>query len=162
MKEMIVGIGEIIVSDDPNTFIKSYALGSCVALIIYDNLTKMAGMAHIALSNSSIDKNKSKILPGYFADTGVAEILSMLYKKGAIINKQNLIIKLAGGADVIDNFNFFHIGKNNIAQIRNLILKYGLSIKNEDTGGKVYRTVSIYPATGLVKLQNNHSGKWEI
>ncbi len=36
MSDIIIGIGEIAVSNKPGDIIKTYALGSCVAVIMYD------------------------------------------------------------------------------------------------------------------------------
>ena len=66
----IVGVGEILIDDDPKDTVMTFALGSCVALTIYAPSRKVLGMAHIALPDSSINPMKSLESPGYFADTG--------------------------------------------------------------------------------------------
>ncbi|GAB1483918.1 hypothetical protein MASR2M78_27350 [Treponema sp.] len=53
-----VGIGEWAVSKSIDDVIKTYALGSCVAVIIYDAKAKVGGLIHVALPDSSIDAEK--------------------------------------------------------------------------------------------------------
>ncbi len=62
-----VGIGEWIVSNDPREAIKTFALGSCVAVVIYDVRLRVGGMIHIALPDASIDPARAAIRQGYFA-----------------------------------------------------------------------------------------------
>ena len=61
-----VGIGEWAVSNDVADTLKTYALGSCVAVMIYDSRLLIAGMIHIALPDSAVDAERARILPGYF------------------------------------------------------------------------------------------------
>ena len=70
MNSLVVGIGEYCVSNDPDDIIKTFALGSCVAVIMYDKIKKIAGLIHIALPYSEISDEKREKLPGYFADSG--------------------------------------------------------------------------------------------
>ena len=59
MSVLNVGIGEWIVSNDPADTLKTYALGSCVAVLIYDASQMIAGMIHIALPDSKVDAERA-------------------------------------------------------------------------------------------------------
>ena len=87
MKLIEVGIGEFSASSDIDSVIKTYALGSCVAVIFYDSVNKVGGMIHIALPDSEINMEKAERHPAYFANTG----LPLLFKK---MNECNINMRL--------------------------------------------------------------------
>lgn len=136
-----IGIGEWAVSTNKDDTLKTYALGSCIAVLIYDKNISMAGMIHIALPDSGIDPGKSLVQPGYFADTGLPRMIEEMKKRGAIRN--HLWLKLAGGASVMDPSNLFDIGKRNILAVKRIMWKSSLGPIAEDTGGVISRTVSM-------------------
>ena len=94
-----VGIGEWIVASTPDDYIKTYALGSCIAVIITDVKLGLTGMIHIALPESSIDPDKARAQPGYFADSGLPLMIEEMKKLGAV--RANVRVKIAGGAAVM-------------------------------------------------------------
>src|SRR4030042_4735479 len=137
MNSIIVGIGGYFVSNEPKDVIKTYALGSCVAVIMYDRSNKVAGLVHIALPDSAISNEKSEKLPGYFADTGILLLLEEMRKKGAIM--WNTWIKIVGGATVLNMDSTFDIGTRNVLAIKKILWKDNLGIIAEDIGGIIPR-----------------------
>ena len=159
MKTTHVGIGEMYVSNTPEENIKTFALGSCVAVIIYNSVSKTAGLIHIALPESSINTERAATKPAYFADTGLPLLLSKMRIDDG--NKRKVWIKLAGGSNIMDENHRFDIGKRNVLAIKKLLWKQRLGIIAEDVGGSISRTVSISVDTGEVVLSS--SGRtWEI
>lgn len=148
MKLINVDIGHYVISNDPDVEIKTYALGSCVSLAIYDKHQKIAGLNHIALPESKTDPKRSEQKPGYFADTGMPLFLELFYKNGS--KKSDLVIKLFGGASIMDPNGFFDIGRRNVLEVKKLLWKEGLGPISEEVGGSVSRTVSIKPVNGEV------------
>ena len=159
MRLLEVGIGEFSVSSEEGSVIKTYALGSCVALVIYDSVNKVAGMIHIALPDSKINEEKATKLPGYFADTGLELLLKKMNEEGA--KRISSWIKIIGGASVVKNCESFDIGKRNILAIRKILWNKNLGIKNEDVGGNFSRTVSIDITDGKVTISNGRN-KWDL
>lgn len=147
-----VGIGEICVSSSPDDLIKTYALGSCVAVMVYDRTSRVAGMIHVALPESKVNAEKGKQKPGYFADTGIPLLLQKFASAGG--NQRKAQFKLAGGASILDEKRTFDIGRRNVIAIKRQLWKFGLGVVGEDVGGKSSRTVSIAPATGEIILSN--------
>jgi chemotaxis protein CheD len=159
VKLLEVGIGEFEASSDTDSVIKTYALGSCVAVIIYDSLNKVGGMIHIALPDSEINLEKSGRQPAYFADTGLPLLLNKMNQLGA--KRTSSWIKMAGGASVIKSCESFDIGKRNVLAVRKILWNKKLGIKKDDVGGNHSRTVSLNLSDGTVTLSN--SGKsWNI
>ena len=87
MGEMIrVGMADMKICRAPDA-ITTLGLGSCVGIILYDPVNKIAGLAHIMLPDSTLIKmneNKAK-----FADTGIQYLLDELVKAGA--KRSNLL-----------------------------------------------------------------------
>lgn len=154
-----VGIGEYVVSNNPGDTIKTYALGSCVAVVMYDDTNKVAGMIHIALPDSKVNPKKAETRPGFFADTGLPIFLKEMKKKGATRNTS--WIKLAGGSNIMDESNTFDIGRRNAIAVKRYLWKNGLGVIKEDIGGNISRTVSIKVSTGEVVVSNSRE-KWNI
>lgn len=154
-----VGIGEYVVSAEKEDILKTYALGSCVAVLAWDKVNRIAGMIHVALPESSINPEKAVSKPGYFADTGVELMLKDMKKKGADLRK--LVIKLAGGSSIMDANRKFDIGKRNVIAIKRYLWKTGLGVVKEDVGGTISRTVSMEVSTGEIIL-SNAQGSWNL
>lgn len=146
MSQIHVGVGEYSVSSSEEDVIKTFALGSCVAVIMYDRVQKIAGLIHIALPDSSINSRKAESKPGYFVDTGLPVILKEMKKQNASMN--NIWIKLVGGSNIMDEKHRFDIGKRNVLAIKKYLWKNRLGIVGEDTGGNICRTVRVSVSDG--------------
>ena len=161
MATIVLGVGEYGASRVPGDNVKTFALGSCVAVILLDPKTRTVGMAHIALPDSSINTDRAKELPGYFADTGVPALLKEMSKNG-VKSGRGVFAKLVGGARVMDHNNVFNIGKRNVLAIKKILWQHGMGATAEDVGGTISRTVSVDVDTGRVQISSTSRGKWEI
>jgi chemotaxis protein CheD len=54
MNPITVGMADLKVTDDPNGVLVTYALGSCMAVLVHDVVQRTAGMIHYMLPLSSI------------------------------------------------------------------------------------------------------------
>ena len=71
MGEVIkVGMADLNICKAPDT-ITTLGLGSCIGIALLDPVTKIGGLAHIMLPDSTKMKNNSNIAK--FADTGIVE-----------------------------------------------------------------------------------------
>ncbi len=154
-----IGIGEWAVSSDPDDVLKTYALGSCVAVIVLDVKLGIAGLIHIALPDSSIDVNKSRELPGYFADTGLPLMIEEMKRRGTV--RAHVRVKLAGGAAVMDDKGIFDIGKRNLLAAKRILWRSSLGAIAEDTGGEISRTVAVRVVDGTTTISSG-SKQWDI
>jgi chemotaxis protein CheD len=159
MNTLTVGIGDWAVSTNPEDTIKTYALGSCIAVIILDVKIGMAGMIHIALPDSTIDPDKAKNLPGYFADTGLPLMIEEMKRLGAV--RAHVRVKIAGGAAVMDDKGIFDIGKRNLLAAKRILWKSSLGAIAEDTGGDISRTVTVRVSDGETVISSG-TKQWQI
>ena len=161
MAKLIVGIGEAASSKNADDEIKTFALGSCVAVVILDPKTHAVGMVHIALPESKIDPVKAKQLPGYFADTAIPHLFQLM-KKFDSIPHSGLIIKLIGGANVLQQQDHFQIGKRNVTAIKKILWDMNLPITAEDVGQNHSRTVTVELKTGKVSVSSSDGREWRV
>lgn len=159
---VMVGVGDYGVSKTKGDAVKTMALGSCVAVVLLHPGTRSVGMVHVALPDSNINPDRARERPGYFADTGIPALLSAMVKLGCDKNGKKFIVKLAGGARVMDPKGTFNIGKRNILSVKKILWKYGMGAVAEDVGGNVSRTVTVQVDTGKVILSSAGRGDWEI
>ncbi|MAG14048.1 MAG: chemotaxis protein CheD [Spirochaetales bacterium] len=145
-----VGIGECKISSSPEDTIRTFALGSCVAVIVHDRKRKSAGLIHLALPDSNVNEQKAVAKPSYFVDTG----LPLLLKQMGVSNgrRPDVSITLAGGSNIMDEENRFNIGKRNILAVKKCLWKHNLGVRAEDVGGSKSRTVSVDVASGQVTV----------
>ncbi len=160
MSEIIVGIADMKFSNNPHATLVTYALGSCVAVGIYDPMVKVGGLLHYMLPDSSLDILKARENPGMFADTGVQLLFKSCYTLGA--EKKRIIVKIAGGASILDNTNYFRIGEKNIMALRKILWRNKVFIENEDTGKNYNRTVRLDLGNGKFTVKSSNGIQKEI
>ena len=153
MSDLIVGISDIKVSNNANDVIITYALGSCIGIVVYDPIAKVGGMLHYMLPESALDQNKARENPAMFADTGIPLLFKTCYKLGA--EKKRMLVKAAGGASILDDTNFFRIGQKNIMAMRKIFWKNNVMIDKEDTGLNYNRTIRLEMSTGKVLVRSS-------
>lgn len=155
MTKRVVGVGDMIVSNDPDDLIVTYALGSCLGLVIYDPVAKVGGMLHAMLPDSSIHRKKEEPLnPHKFVNTGIPMLFKEAYKLGA--QKKKIKIKMTGCSNILDDSNFFNIGKRNYAAARKLLWKNNVIIDAEhcDNSKSVTLTLEIKTGKVTMRIQN--------
>lgn len=162
MGQIILGVGDYGASNRSGEDVKTFALGSCVSVILLDPKTRTVGMVHVALPESSINKQKSLEKPGYFADTGIPALLAAMAKFGCNPKGKGMVVKLCGGANVMDTNDTFQIGKRNALSIKKVLWKYGMGPVAEDLGGNFSRTVSVSVDTGEIILSSPGRPNWKL
>ena len=147
MSEIIkVGMADLKVCKSPDG-VTTLGLGSCVGIAIRDPSTKIGGLAHIMLPDSTSIRNNSNIPK--FADTGIDELVKQLIKAGA--SRSRLVAKIAGGAQMFafqNKSDLVRVGERNVEAVRRKLQQLRIPILASDTGKNYGRTVIFYPETG--------------
>ena len=153
----IVGMADMKVVSGKESELVTYALGSCLGISAFDPVVNVGGLLHVMLPSSSINSSKAEDNPLMFVDTGVPKLFHACYNAGA--HRDRLVIKVAGGAAVNGNSDFFSIGQRNYTMLKKLFWKNGIIIHAEDVGGSISRTMSVDLGSGRVTLKNA-SNEW--
>ncbi len=159
MKLVTVDMADFKVSHDPSVELITYALGSCIAITIYEPQLRVGGMIHYMLPNSTVAPAKAEAVPAMFADTGIPMLFKESYKLGCV--KPNLIVKVAGGGHLYDDQGVFNIGKRNYAVLVKIFQKTGVVVAAEDVGGMKSRTVRLSIADGRTTVRVSNE-EWEL
>jgi chemotaxis protein CheD len=149
--DLVVGVGDMKLSNDPQVVLVTYSLGSCIGVGIYDPQAGVAGLLHYMLPESNLDKKKAQKNPCMFGDTGIPLLFRSAYEWGA--KKSRIKIIVAGGAQILDQAGLFNIGKRNHTLLRKLFWKNNVMIDYEDVGGTVNRTLKMAVKDGEVSLK---------
>ncbi len=152
MKLITVPIGGLEVTADRDTTLITHGLGSCIAVMTYDPIVKVAGMLHFQLPTSTLSPERAKESPGTFADTGIPLLFERMYALGS--KKGNIQVKVAGGGNFHGDSGTFDIGKRNYTMMRKIFWKAQVLIAAEDCGGNRSRTARLFVDTGQITIQS--------
>ncbi len=158
--KIIVGVADLRVSNDPAATLVTYALGSCIGVVIYDPAARAGGLLHYMLPESSLDPDKAEKNPFMFADTGIPQLFREAYKLGAV--KERMIVKIAGGSQLLDDSSHFNIGKRNYVALRKIFWNHGVLIHGEAIGGSTNRTVKLELRSGRIWVKTAGYGEEEL
>jgi len=152
--DIVVGISDLKCSGKKEDVLVTYALGSCIAVAVHDPVAGVAGLLHFMLPDSGLDKGKAAQAPAMFADTGIPLLFKSCYQLGA--EKRRMTVKVAGGASILSDTDYFRIGQKNITAMRKIFWRNNVLISAEDTGLTYNRTVRLAVTDGkcLVKVSN--------
>ncbi len=146
-----VGMADLNICKAPDS-ITTLGLGSCVGIVLYDKKSKIAGLAHIMLPDSTQIRNNTNVAK--FADTGIDQLIKELRAAGADI--KSLTAKIAGGAQM---FNFTSsseltkVGDRNVEATIHKLESLQIPILASDTGKNYGRTIVFSPDTGLLQIK---------
>lgn len=138
-----VGMADMKYCHAPDA-ITTLGLGSCVGVVLYDSGTKIAGLVHIMLPDSTKIKNNEN--KAKFADTGIEEMVRQVVGAGA--SRAKLKAKIAGGAQMFafraEN-DLLRVGARNVEAVKEELAKLRIPLIAEDTGDSYGRTIEFYP-----------------
>ncbi len=122
-------------------------LGSCIGLTFYDPTSKIGGLVHYMLPDSTKLKNNSNIAK--FGDTGIRELYNQVIAMGA--SRYRLVAKIAGGAKMFEVSGLSgigNVGDRNAEAAKKILKELGVKLIAEDTGLNYGRTVELHCDTG--------------
>lgn len=162
MTNKVMIVGEQGISGNAEDTLKTFALGSCIGVILLDPVTRTVGMAHIALPDASVNPEKAKSKPGYFVNSGIDHLLGLMNKEGCASDGKGMVAKLTGGAAVLKGNDVFNVGGRNVDAARHLLTKKGIKIVSEDVGKTFSRTASVDIGSAKVMLSSPGREDWFI
>ncbi|MFH1089093.1 MAG: chemotaxis protein CheD [Candidatus Uhrbacteria bacterium] len=163
--KIIVNMGEMAVgqADEVET-IETGGIGSCVVIVLYDDETKIGGLAHAMLPTNKSEAVKKDVVETARAsiqtDTTVAKYVdrsidNLIIEIGKIGGKkENLKAKIIGGARMFRllSGDKFGIGFQNSEMAKKHLAELGIPLESEDVGGTVGRNAKLQLSNGLVSV----------
>jgi chemotaxis protein CheD len=160
MALITIDIADCKVSSNPGDVLVTHGLGSCIAVLLYDPVARVAGLLHYMLPESTLDADQAIKRPCMFADTGIPLLLKRSYRLGAI--KSRAIFMAAGGAQMLDKSGTFNVGERNCEALQSIFHRSGIMLHKKDIGGTASRTIQIDVARGKVHLSRSAGSREEM
>jgi chemotaxis protein CheD len=143
-----VGLGEVAVQRaDATEPMVAHGLGSCIAVCLFDPVSKIGGLAHVVLPGND-PNNKPN---GKFAGNVLPALMQAMTRVGAGADPRRFQARIAGGAHVLaigGTGSLPRIGDKNTEAVKAALAAASVKILAEDVGGGKGRTVWFHPKDG--------------
>jgi chemotaxis protein CheD len=154
--EIMVRVADMKVGG-PENMLTTVGLGSCVAIVLYDAVARVGGMAHVLLPSPALSREQQN--PAKFPQTAVPRLLELMVERGA--NPRRIAARLAGGASMFANLTpvgAIQMGERNTVACRQVLGEHGVPIAAEAVGGDYGRTVRVYLDSGRMDVSSIQHG----
>lgn len=137
---------KLFVSDEAYEVIT--VLGSCVAVVLYDQKNYIGGINHYMLPLW----NGRELASPKYGNIAIEKLVNKMVEAGA--NQKHMIAKVFGGSEVIQtNHSMFRIGEKNVNIAHETLKRMKIPIVKESTGSKEGRKVLFRTNTGEVLMK---------
>ncbi|MDO9067819.1 MAG: chemotaxis protein CheD [Deltaproteobacteria bacterium] len=132
---------------EPDEFLISTVLGSCVAVCFWDKVVCKGGINHFMLP---LWNGEGLATPKY-GNIAMEKLLAKMFSIGC--RRENLVAKVFGGANVTGTgLEVFLIGDRNITLAVQMLEEFRIPVVARDVGGRVGRKIIMNSATGVVMV----------
>jgi chemotaxis protein CheD len=156
-REIVIRVADLS-TGAPGDVLITYGLGSCVAIILYDPVKRIGGMAHIMLPSRSLARRED--VPGKTPQSAVPTLIEQLTARGA--NARRITGRLVGGASLFAALSppgSIQMGERNVVASREALNQHGIPLVGELVGGETGRSVwfRIQDGSVIVRSAANQS-----
>lgn len=149
-RELVVRVADlrIGVADD---ILITVGLGSCVAILLYDGVARVGGLAHILLPTPALSRMDGN--PAKFPQSAVPRLIELMVADGA--SPGRLTARLAGGASMFAALapqGTIQMGERNLVAARHALNAHNIPLLGEAVGGDFGRTVRMQVSDGKVEV----------
>ncbi|MGD2152266.1 MAG: chemotaxis protein CheD [Gemmatimonadales bacterium] len=135
-------------------------LGSCVAIVLYDEGTRVGGLAHVLLPDPSFSQRERCWL---FVTEAIPALLDELEEAGA--ERSRLTARLVGGAAMFQELSPQdrpNMGRRNVSAAREMLARVGIPVVAEDVGGEFGRSMDFDLSNGRIQISSQGKSRGEI
>ena len=155
-----VAPGELMVGPASSRAIVSRALGSAMALSVFDPEARVGGVLLFMYPDSKIKQPAAPLSAAYFADTGIPALVRAVCAAGA--SRERLVCRLAGGSGVLDPEATFNVCRANRAAALKALEDLGLTLTAERLGGSDALGMSFDLSRGTMTLTMPRGQELEV
>ncbi|MGQ0647102.1 MAG: chemotaxis protein CheD [Gemmatimonadaceae bacterium] len=136
--------------------LSTVGLGSCVAIMLHDQVTQVGAMAHVLLPHESLSRDRTR--PAKFASTAAGFLLDEMRRHGSAGAP---VARIVGGASMFGALltSGINMGERNVEAVRRGLDEAGVRLIGEDVGGDYGRSVYFDVATGAVRVVSMRHGE---
>ncbi len=152
MTDILVRVADLQIggADDMLTTV---GIGSCVAIMLYDSVTRIGGLAHVLLPSPALARSADN--PAKFPQTAVPRLLELMSERGA--RPSQTVARLAGGASMFANLapaGTIQMGERNVVATRQVLNQHGIPLVGSAVGADHGRTVRFYLNDGRIEVSS--------
>lgn len=154
--EIVVRVADLRAGAGSDVLV-TVGLGSCVAILLYDPVARVGGLAHVLLPSPGLGRKDAN--PAKFPQTALPLLLELMGTHGG--RAQRMTARLAGGASMFGSLaspGTIQMGERNVVASRQALYQHGLPVSAQATGGDFGRTVRLWAADGRVEVSSVSHG----
>ncbi len=151
-REKIVRVADLQVAGTGDVLI-TVGLGSCVAIVLFDAVARIGGMAHVLLPSPALSRDDGN--PAKFPQTAVPRLLELMSQCGA--SPRRLTGRLVGGASMFASLaapGTIQMGDRNVVASRQALNQHGIPLTGEAVGGDYGRTARFNVGEGRLEVSS--------
>lgn len=153
-----VGVSELAVTSG-DALLSTSGLGSCVAVVLYEPASGVAGLLHAMLPEANSEPAPEKT--GKFVDTGVAKLVAEMEAEGA--NCDGIRGKIVGGSDMLEfGGDGPSIGERNVTAALDALETRKIPVVAKDIGGTHGRSIRFDTVTDELTIRTAYEGETSI
>jgi chemotaxis protein CheD len=156
VKEIRVRVAEAVVARG-DVLLTTIGLGSCVAIVLYDPMLHVGGMAHVLLPSDAMARDRGN--RAKFPSSAVPLLLEEMRALGALDGR--IEGRLIGGASMFTSLlpsGGLQIGDRNVLASRVALEQSRIPLVGEDVGGGYGRSVYFRTADGRIEVRSMGRG----
>ncbi len=137
----------------PGDVLVTVGLGSCVAIVLYDPVARIGGMAHVLLPSPALTRHDPN--PARTPQTAVPRLLELIGQGGG--SPRRLTARLVGGASMFAALappGTVQMGDRNVVASREALSASGIPLTGEAVGGDYGRTARLMVADGTLEVSS--------
>jgi chemotaxis protein CheD len=147
MKETLVDVSDMRLSDDGEEVLVAPSLGSCIAVTLYDEGVKAGGVMIFMLPCADeMAFKQAAEFPYMFGDTGIPAFFEAALAFG--LDKSRLKVVVVGGGQMMGQVGYDNLGGRNVQIVQKAIKNLGLCASHQSVGGRVNRTLKLEIGSG--------------
>jgi len=152
VKRVTISIGDYYASREPAVI--TTLLGSCVAVCLFDPISRVGGMNHILLPGRADLKRYN--LSARYGINAMELLINAVMKRGA--ERRRIKAKVFGGASVLPGLiEEQAVGRKLSEFVLSFLENEGIPILSRDLGGLCVRNMVFHTRTGDVYLKKSRS-----
>lgn len=139
--------------------LQASAVGSCVAVAVYDSEVRIGGLAHVMLPGAS--PNDRKAQHTRYAENGIRELVHSMTTLGAL--PERLVAFIVGGGNILKRDDDT-LCEANVRSVTQLLEQRRIRLTASEVGGTERRSISLDVGSGRISYTVRDSGPkllWE-
>ncbi|HEX2189648.1 MAG TPA: chemotaxis protein CheD [Longimicrobiaceae bacterium] len=151
-RQIFVKVAHHAVGGAEDTLV-TLGLGSCVAILLHDPVSRVGGMAHVLLPEKQLARDSTNL--SKFASTAIPILAQEVVGAGA--RRERLKARLVGGASMFASLmapGTLNMGERNLNASRQALRALGIPIVAEEVGADYGRSVRFHVGDGRVVVSS--------